>query len=182
MIVEKLQEEEFRLLLTRFMQQFNANVDWDVTIKAWIVKNKSDEQIMNDIHSLTWIDKNVEAEDKVFPSYVHITDSLNFLLYDLMMNQKKLLILDYNPLIASARGEQMMELYKSILIDILTARLIQYEFTNTVTEGMYDFGFFYTSNENIEKLKSIKCFHFDFLGLTSYDYITELRKIYSAVD
>lgn len=182
MICEKLRDEKFQATLIRFMQQFNANVDWDVVIKNWIIKNKTDEQISNDIHSLTWIDKDIEADDKLFPSYIHITSSLYFHLNELFQKQQKLLILDYDPILASARGEQLMEIYKDALIDILTARLISFEFTNTVTDGIYDFGFFYTTNENIEKLKSCKCIHFDFLGLDSYDFIDELRLIYSFVD
>ena len=92
------------------------------------------------------------------------------------------MILDYDTDLASARGEQAMEMYKEALIDILTARLIKYEFTNTVTENIYDFGFFYTSDENLQKLEKSNSYHFDFLGVNSYKYVKELRKLYAAVD
>ena len=182
MISEKLKDEQFQLLLIRFMQQFNPNVDWDVVIKGWIVKDKNDDQIAADIHSLTWVDKDIEADDKVFPSYLHLTSNLYFQLNELFIKQQKLIILDYDPLLASARGEQLMELYKECLIDILTARFIKFEFTTTVVDGIYDFGFLYTTSENIEKLKQCEHIHFDFLGINDYSYLPEIRKIYAAVD
>ena len=182
MLVQKLQDKKFSDVVIRFLQQFNPNAEWDITVRNWILKNKTDEQIYNDIHSLTWVDKDIEAEDKVFPAYLHLTDNMYWLLNEALIKQKKVMILDYDTTLASARGEQLMELYKEALVDILTARLIAFEFTTDVTDDMYDFGFFYTTDDNIEMLKKCKHTHFDFLGVDSYDYIKELRDLYAAVD
>ena len=182
MLSVKLQDKEFSNVVIRFMEQFNPEVEWDIIIKNWIAKNKTDEQIYNDIHSLTWVDKEIEADDKVLPVFVHITSNTFDLFHEAFLKRKKIMILDYDTDLASARGEQAMEMYKEALIDILTARLIKYEFTNTVTENIYDFGFFYTSDENLQKLEKSKSYHFDFLGVNSYKYVKELRKLYAAVD
>lgn len=118
--------------LSKFLSQFNPNVNWDELINDWKVKNRNQEQIIRSINSYLWIDKSLDyQQNNELEIYNKLLINLKEFL-DLQITKLPdsdiLYILDYDTNYLTGRVEVEMSNYKNKIIELLTSKLIKFEF------------------------------------------------------
>lgn len=75
-LAKELLDDEFCVKLANFLRWFNPNIDWEIEIKEWKIRNRTQEQVLSRIRSWIWIDKDEEIEDDEIEKYKVVSEAI----------------------------------------------------------------------------------------------------------
>ena len=178
MIVALLQNDmNFRRCLESFLITLNPNINWNNEFTIWINKNKDDDKVYELIRSNIWIDQDIGIDEHLIDKYILITRSL------MNITDDHVYILSYDKTLVSTKIEQEMELYKRIIEEFLTSRLITFEYTDEIIDHCIDFGWLCRDDcdQIWENTSVTHISYYDINKTIPYEYINVIKNIYLQV-